>query len=127
MTFVPKHPTELVAEVVNRFGYRLDTPGARKSAEQFIKDTLSDIEKRGLLKPVPWVARVVMGPDNEVHFVVMPETLIGRDTRYSEDGKKHIFVDAATCVTTEANDGLLSCMADHADNIEQYLNKHTRD
>jgi hypothetical protein len=125
MTFLPDHPTELVAEALNRFGPKMDTPEARKDAERFIRETLASIEEQGLLSPVPWFVHVTMDTDSNIHFIVVPEPLVNRATRHVEKGGKHVLIDTATNVTTETA-GLLSGIAEHANNVEQHLNKHKR-
>ena len=125
MSFKPTHPTELVAEAINRFGDKIDTPEARKSAERFIRETLASIEEQGLINPVPWFVDVSVSRDGCAHFVVVPEVLIDRATRHVERGGNHVLIDAVTNVTTE-RDTLLSGIADHALSVEKHLNKHTR-
>ena len=125
MTFIPKHPTELVAEALNRFGPQMDTPEARTGAERFIRDTLASIEEQGFLRSVPWFIHISLDRDDQLHFIVVPEPLMNRATRHLESDDCHVLIDVATNVTTET-ESLLSGIADHALNVEKHLNKHNR-
>lgn len=119
MTFIPAHPTELVAEALNRFGPDLS------GAEKFIKNTISDMEILGHIKRVPWVVHSIVDRRGALHFIVMPETLVDRITKYSENEGEHVFFDEDAQITTRSSNPFVG-VTEHAKAVEQHLNKHVR-
>jgi hypothetical protein len=125
MTFDPKHPSEIIAEAINRFGADLSQVVVREQICQFILSCLSDMELTGRMARVPWCVSVSLSPLGVIEFLVLPDSLKNRATRYVQEASIHVIVDVDTGVTTEATD-LFVGLTQHARDVEQYLNAHYR-
>lgn len=125
MTFNPKHPSEIVAEAINRFGVDLSEVTVREQICQFILSCLSDMELMGRMARVPWCVSVSLSPLGELEFLILPDSLKNRATRYVQEAGTHVITDVDTGVKTETTD-LFAGLTQHARDVEQYLNTHYR-